>query len=227
MKRIAAALLDLDGTLYSANARLVGRIDRNLTAFIADRLGLPHAEADALRLEYWREYGATVCGLYLEHGIPYEESYRIVCDFDFRDHVTPDPRVARALRALRCRRVLFSNALRAYIDRLLAALELEGLFSPIYSLEFSNYDAKPSPALYRRVLADLRLPAAQCVMVDDRAANLTPAGDLGMVTVLVGGEETCLVDHHIGHLAELPPLLEARYPVIPARAPRAGGQDCA
>jgi len=216
MKPIAAALLDLDCTLYPPDAGLVERIDCNLTAFIALRLGLPQAQADALRVRYWREYGATVRGLHLRHGISYEDCYQQVCAFDFRDYVNPDERVAQALRAIRCLRVLFSNAPRAYIDRMLAALELEGLFPRLYSLEFCDYQAKPDPAPYHRVLADLGLPAEQCLMVDDRADNLVPAKALGMVTVLMGSQPAPAADHHLRHLAELPPLLEACYQVIPA-----------
>ncbi|MFQ6133643.1 MAG: HAD-IA family hydrolase [Armatimonadota bacterium] len=216
MKRIAAALLDLDGTLYSPDSRFAQRIDGNITDFIADRLGLPEAEADAMRVRYWREYGATVRGLHLRHGIAYEDYHQAICGFDFGDYITPDQRVARALGALRCLRVLFTNAPLAYIERMLATLELEGLFGRIYPLEFRDHQTKPDPSLYGSVVADLGVPADQCLMVDDQAMNLAPARDLGMVTVLVGGEAGAGADHQISHLAELPPLLQQHYDVVPA-----------
>ncbi|MFD0384155.1 HAD-IA family hydrolase [Streptomyces stramineus] len=43
---------------------------------------------------------------------------------------------------------------------------------------------KPDPAIYPIALEALGLPAADCVFVDDSPRNLTPAGDLGMATVL-------------------------------------------
>jgi putative hydrolase of the HAD superfamily len=42
---------------------------------------------------------------------------------------------------------------------------------------------KPSPVIYERALAALDLPGAHCVYVDDVAANLAPADNLGIRTV--------------------------------------------
>ena len=43
---------------------------------------------------------------------------------------------------------------------------------------------KPDPAIYTLAARSLRLPPAACVFVDDFAANLQPAEQLGMATVL-------------------------------------------
>ncbi|HUR76241.1 MAG TPA: HAD family phosphatase [Sporichthya sp.] len=42
---------------------------------------------------------------------------------------------------------------------------------------------KPDPAIYRIALAEIGLPAAECVFVDDIGANLKAAKALGMATV--------------------------------------------
>jgi HAD superfamily hydrolase (TIGR01509 family) len=42
---------------------------------------------------------------------------------------------------------------------------------------------KPDPAIYLLAAEKLGLPASACVLVDDMAANLPPAADLGMTTV--------------------------------------------
>ena len=42
---------------------------------------------------------------------------------------------------------------------------------------------KPDPAIYRIVLEELGLPAAECVFVDDIGGNLKPAKALGMTTI--------------------------------------------
>lgn len=42
---------------------------------------------------------------------------------------------------------------------------------------------KPSVEIYERALTALDLPGAQCVYVDDVAANLAPAQTLGIRTV--------------------------------------------
>ncbi|GAB3475061.1 hypothetical protein GCM10027440_06360 [Nocardiopsis coralliicola] len=46
--------------------------------------------------------------------------------------------------------------------------------------------AKPDPRIYRAAVDRLGVPAGRCVFVDDVAANLKPAADLGMAVVLAG-----------------------------------------
>lgn len=42
---------------------------------------------------------------------------------------------------------------------------------------------KPDPAIYLRTAAEMGVPAAECVFVDDTAANLPAAAELGMAVV--------------------------------------------
>jgi putative hydrolase of the HAD superfamily len=42
---------------------------------------------------------------------------------------------------------------------------------------------KPDPAIYRLAAEKLGLPIGACVLVDDVAANLTPAAELGMASI--------------------------------------------
>jgi putative hydrolase of the HAD superfamily len=42
---------------------------------------------------------------------------------------------------------------------------------------------KPDPAIYLLAAGKLGLPAGACVLVDDVAANLPPAAELGMATI--------------------------------------------
>ncbi|GAB3943565.1 HAD-IA family hydrolase [Kribbella albertanoniae] len=52
---------------------------------------------------------------------------------------------------------------------------------------------KPSSLIYERALAALELPGSQCVYVDDVAANLPPAGLLGIRTVHHSTDPTATV----------------------------------
>ncbi|MFF2146588.1 HAD-IA family hydrolase [Kitasatospora sp. NPDC058190] len=47
--------------------------------------------------------------------------------------------------------------------------------------------AKPDPVIYRTVLDRMGLPASSCVFVDDQPANLVPAAELGITTLLADG----------------------------------------
>ena len=66
-------LIDLDNTLYDASWRVMGEINRRMTAFMAERLSLSEQQASHLRERYWHRYGATLLGLVRHHEIdPYE-----------------------------------------------------------------------------------------------------------------------------------------------------------
>ncbi|MDQ7011555.1 MAG: pyrimidine 5'-nucleotidase, partial [Mariprofundaceae bacterium] len=63
------AVIDLDNTLYAADSGVFARMDRRMTAFVSHELGVDAETADRLRLKYWREYGTTLRGLMLHHGM--------------------------------------------------------------------------------------------------------------------------------------------------------------
>src|SRR5690606_2022969 len=56
-------LLDLDNTLHAATLHAFPRINEAMSRYVAELLGLPEDEADALRTRYWQRYGATLLGL--------------------------------------------------------------------------------------------------------------------------------------------------------------------
>ncbi|MDQ6956001.1 MAG: pyrimidine 5'-nucleotidase, partial [Mariprofundaceae bacterium] len=56
-------IVDLDNTLYAADNGVFSRMDKRMTAFICHALNMKHAEANALRVRYWRQYGTTLRGL--------------------------------------------------------------------------------------------------------------------------------------------------------------------
>ena len=62
-------LFDLDNTLHDASHAVFGRLNGSMTDYIVQHLGLPRPEADALRVHYWRRYGATLLGLERHHGV--------------------------------------------------------------------------------------------------------------------------------------------------------------
>ena len=56
-------LFDLDNTLHDASAAAFGPLTEAMTAYIARELSLDPEAAAALRVQYWRRYGATLLGL--------------------------------------------------------------------------------------------------------------------------------------------------------------------
>ena len=57
----------------------------------------------------------------------------------------------------------------------------------VYGIEFMEYDAKPSPYPYRKLLRVTDARPEDSLICEDSRRNLLPARALGMFTVLVGG----------------------------------------
>jgi len=88
---------------------------------------------------------------------------------------------------------------------------VEQYFPQIFDIIFTNYIPKPNPEPYRQILGHLGIKGEHCMMIEDLPANLRPAKDLGMTTVLVGqgtGVMNGFVDYEIEDILELGGLLK-------------------
>lgn len=185
-------LLDLDNTLHDATVHAFPRINAAMASYVADLLGLPGDEADALRTHYWHRYGATLLGLVRHHGVDPAHFLRETHRFeDMPRLVRRDGRLRAALARLPGRRVVLTNAPAAYAAAVLDALGVASLIDKVVSIESMRFagriQPKPSRAMLRRLVASLRTEAANCVLLDDTPANLHSARAIGIRTVLVTG----------------------------------------
>ena len=78
--------------------------------------------------------------------------------------------------------VCLSNDLSEWSRKLRRRFHLEQHFAAWY-ISGDLQLRKPDSQIYARVLADLGVPAARLVFVDDRVKNLDPAAELGFVTI--------------------------------------------
>ena len=67
-------LFDLDNTLHNASHAIFPAINANMNAFIAQALGDAAGPADpqtvnAIRIDYWQRYGATLLGMVKHHAV--------------------------------------------------------------------------------------------------------------------------------------------------------------
>jgi putative hydrolase of the HAD superfamily len=187
-RRAPIWLFDLDNTLHDASQSVFWRLNGSMTDYIVEHLGLPRAEADALRVGYWRRYGATLLGLEAHHGIR-------AAHFLAQTHQLPGlegqlrmaPADRAALRRLPGRKFLLTNAPADYAKRVLTALDLASCFEGVIAIDdmrmFGRLRPKPDTRMLRHVLARLKLPATRCVLVEDTVANLRSARRLGLHTV--------------------------------------------
>lgn len=185
-------LLDLDNTLHDALPAIMPRINRAMTGYVMRRVGLDEAAASALRVDYWRRYGATLLGLLRHHAVDPHEFLRDTHPFpDLHRLVRRDVRLAHLLRRLPGRKIVVTNAPGAYARGVLTALGVAPLLDGTIAIEDMTFAGrwrpKPSRPMMRRLLARLRLPAARCVLVEDTVENLRAARHCGVRTVWVSG----------------------------------------
>ena len=217
-------LFDLDNTLHDASHAVFGRLNGAMTDYIEQHLGMPRAQADALRQHYWHRYGATLLGLERHHGVR-------AAHFLAHTHALPGleadlrmpPADREALKRLPGRKFLLTNAPAEYAKRVLTALDLASCFEGIIAIEhmrvFGELRPKPDVRSLRAILARHRLPAHRCVLVEDTVANLKSARRLGLRTVWMQHYlHTHLERHRLGPQAGV--SLHGRPPWVCARIRR-------
>lgn len=199
---VATWVFDLDNTLYPPSMGLFGQIDRRMTAYVMRELGLPEAEADRLRHDYWRAYGTTLAGLMARHGVDPEPYMVEVHDIDF-SVLAPDPGLRAGIAALPGRRIVYTNGSAPYARRVLEARGLEGLFDAVYGVEHAGYRPKPQPEAFAAVFGADGLDAGRAAMFEDDPRNLRVPHGLGMRTVHVAPEPepAAHIQHHTSDLA--------------------------
>ena len=181
-------LFDLDNTLHNASHAAFGGINAAMTDYMVRELALTAPEADLLRRQYWLRYGATLLGLVRHHGI--RSSH-----FLHHTHLLPglEARVRghaadiAALKRLRGRKFILTNAPMAYAQRVLGVLGIGHLFDGVLAIEdmhmFGKLRPKPDARMLRWVAARLGVAPSQCVLVEDTLVHQKAARRVGMGTV--------------------------------------------
>lgn len=209
-RQLSAVLVDCDNTVYPPETGLLSAGDRRIAEFIARRLDLPFADADALRARLWRGYGTTARGLAVEYGIAPEEMCREALEsLDFRALLAPDPALAAQLAAVGLPLYVFTNSTEVYARRVLEALGLAHVFTGIFAIGFLGWEGKPNPVAYARVEEALGLAPTELALADDNPGNLRVARELGWFAVAVGEEAAGAGDAEIATLHDLAGALEA------------------
>ncbi len=181
-------LFDLDNTLHDASHAAFGHTSVAMSAYMVDELGMEPTEAARLREHYWSRYGATLLGLVRHHGVK-------AAHFLERTHLHPGLedrlRMSRhdraAVKRLRGRKYILTNAPRDYAMRVLDTLRLAELFDGVISIEdmsmFGHLRPKPDARMFRHIAAKLKARPTDCVLIEDTLENQKAARSLGMRTV--------------------------------------------
>jgi len=181
-------LFDLDNTLHDAGAWVFAQMNDTMRSYVVDTLGVTPAEADALREKYWRRYGSTMLGLVRHHDVSpahfLHETHRFP---GLEQRVTGHRHDLAAIERLRGRRIVLTNAPRAYAMRVLGALGVVHLFEQVLSIEdmrmFGHWRPKPDRRMLRRMAVRLGVHPSRCVLVEDSLDNVLAARCVGMQPV--------------------------------------------
>lgn len=195
-------VFDLDNTLYPPSVRLFDQIERRMTAWVAQTLGVDRHEADRLRAQYYAHYGTTLAGLMAEHAMepgPYLDD---VHDISFAA-LSPDPALAGAIKALPGRRIVYTNGTAPYAEKVLNARGLSDAFDAVYGVEHAGFRPKPDRAAFETVFARDRLDPLRAAMFEDDPRNLLAPHAMGMRTVHVAPQPLAAahIEHHTDDLA--------------------------
>ncbi len=207
-------LFDLDNTLHDARPHIFPHIHRGMTDYLVHHLQLSHDEADRLRIEYWRRYGATLTGMIRHHNTNPHHFLWHTHQFPNLDRMVVFERSLKAmLRRLPGRKLVFTNGPCHYAEAVLEVMRIRPAFDAIYALEQLGMRPKPEPQAFLRLLKHERLLPGHCIMVEDSTENLRTAKELGMKTVLVGGSGAssrtpAWVDLRLKSVLELPRRLK-------------------
>lgn len=82
LKGITNWIFDLDDTLYPSSEEIFNQMAKRIKSFIMQALNVGEEEAFEIQKEYYKQYGATVRGLMLEHNIAPESFTDYVHELD-------------------------------------------------------------------------------------------------------------------------------------------------
>lgn len=178
-------LFDLDNTLHDASHAAFGETNAAMNAYLVEHLGLDHDEAGRLRVHYLQHYGATLLGLVRHHGVQarhfLEETHRHP---GLEQRLRTSAHDRAALKRLRGRKYILTNAPRDYALRVLRTLKLADLFDGVISIEdmtmFGELRPKPDARMFRHIAARLKVRPSDCVLIEDVLENQRAARRVGM-----------------------------------------------
>ncbi len=180
-------VFDLDNTLYPATSGVFAQIDRKMTLFITEFLGLDPEQANHLRKDYYRDYGTTLAGLMANHGMEPDGFLDYVHDIDLGG-LTPSPALDEALARLPGRKIIYTNGPAGRAKEVLERISIHRHFYDVFDIIRADFVPKPDPKAFDALARYYRLNPPDTVMVEDLTRNLEPAAALGMTTVWVKTE---------------------------------------
>lgn len=198
-------VFDLDNTLYPAECNLFAQVDRRITAFIAEALGVDQGEARRIQKTYFSSYGTTLRGLMENHGVDPQAFLTYVHDIDL-SWIAPSAALEAALARIDGRKLVFTNGTAEHVERVLDRLGVRHRFDGIFDIVDADYVPKPHRRAFEALFTRHDVDPRRAAMFEDIAKNLIQAAALGMTTIWVKTDSPWAREgadgDHIHHVAD-------------------------
>ena len=206
-------LFDLDCTLYTS-AEYSDRLESEILQYVSWKLRMPECECRQLLKDRRKRLG-TLTRTLASLNIDREQFFRDIAErLEPSQYLSGDAKVRSMLDELRrqgFKLALVSNSGRPLVLKILTAI---GLDTELFDAVVTSSDAEPKPshASFELAMNRLGCTAKSTVYVGDRVdSELRPAHELGISTILVGGEKSDLpsqyVDLILEDITELPRVI--------------------
>jgi len=199
---------DLDNTIYPKSSGLMDAIRDRIICYMQERLGLEMPEILALRQYSLQKYGTTVIGLKERFDIDEYEFLDFVHNINLTNHLKKDINLKLLLESYPQRKIIFTNADKKHVDRILKFLDLNYLFDSVIDIHALMPQLKPHREAFDKALEIARLLTwDNCAFLDDHPANIEQAREMGIYSILIDEKSQYQDDLKISSLLELPKLI--------------------
>jgi len=200
-------LFDLDNTLYPKSSGLMGEIGNRINRYMVERLGIGEDEVSQRRVAFLRKWGTTLNALRRHYDVDPDEFLDFVHDIRLERYLQINPVLDGMLQRLDLRKIVFTNADARHARRVLSQTGILQHFEMIFDIHMLDFINKPDRRAYVRILEFIGARPEECVLIEDSPSNIRTAKDLGMVTVMVGGDRQVDGAHfHIQNITDFEDL---------------------
>lgn len=200
----ATWIFDLDNTLHDAQSKIFPLVNTKMNEYISSYLDISLEDASSLRESYWERYGATLKGLIKHHNINPIDFLSVTHNLqDFNKLVLPENNLKKTLSKIQGRKIIYTNAPKAYTYKILKISKIFELFDEIFTIEDSNFIPKPDQGMMDTFLKKYNI--SEGFFIDDVKENLFTAKNSGLTTIWITNEENqpSYIDKKIEKISDL------------------------
>ena len=189
LSKIKYWIFDLDNTLYSGQTKVFSEVDKKMSAFISNKMGVNLKKAKEIQKKYFYEYGTTLSGLMKQDGIDPHDFLKFVHDINI-EWLPKDLKLKEELIKIKEKKYIFTNGSHSHVKNITNQLGIGDLFDGAFAITDADFIPKPSIEPYKKIIKKFNLDPKKSILIEDIAHNLKQAKFLGMKTVWLENDET-------------------------------------